>query len=419
MSKTLQNNGTLTYSISEFGLIGADDIVENYNKFKSVKVDQKVYDEIEVFAKTDYGKDVFSFSANGKYLQAKSYVGTIQTKSGYSIEILPKIYNGKDNEDNSKEIFLELLRMLYKLPNFKHIEKAKFQNENMPLLEIFISMFLDEVAMILKKGIKSDYIENQDNLYFLKGKFLINEQIKRNYIHKERFYVEYDEYTPNRAENKLIKSTLRYLLDLSSSYDNIRLLRMYQEHMYCVDYSLSYDADFRSCKTNIRGMEHYRNALIWAKVFLGKESFSSFSGETIAFAILYPMEKLFENYVEHKLNEKYINYQVDAQNGEEDFVKDLFGVRPDYIIRDVEEIKIVADAKWKIIEKESDLSQSDFYQLFAYKHIFEHMDKELESLELYYPKSEYLQDKLSYEYFDETIITVISVDMNEIIKDKN
>jgi len=419
MSKNPHLSIHLTYTISEFGLIGTDDSVDNYNKYESVKVEQLVYDELEIFAKTDYGKDVFSFSGNGRYLQAKNYVGTIQTKSGYSIEILPKIYNSHNNEDNSKEIFLELLRMLYKLPNFKHIEKARFQNENMPLLEIFISMFLDEVAVILKKGIKSDYIANQDNLHFLKGKLLLNEQIKRNYIHKERFYVEYDEYTPNRAENKLIKSTLRYLLNLSSSYENIRLLRMYREHMYGVDYSLSYDSDFRSCKTNIRGMEHYRNALIWAKVFLEKESFSSFNGETIAFAILYPMEKLFENYVEHTLIEKYINYQVDAQNGQEDFVKSLFGVRPDYIIRDIDEIKIVADAKWKIIEKESDLSQSDFYQLFAYKHIFEHTGKALESLELYYPKSEYLQDKLSYKYFDETIITVSPIDMNEIIKDKN
>ncbi|MEA3451892.1 MAG: hypothetical protein U9Q83_08305, partial [Bacteroidota bacterium] len=133
-----------TYTISEYGLIGTDESVKNYNKFSSAKVCQTVYKELEEFAKSDYGKDIFTFSGNGRYLQAKSYVGTIQTKSGYSIEILPKIYN-KNNENHSKEIFLELLRMLYKLPTFKHIEKANFQNEKMPLLEIFISMFLDEV----------------------------------------------------------------------------------------------------------------------------------------------------------------------------------------------------------------------------------------------------------------------------------
>ena len=254
MSKNQQVQCNKRYTISEYGLIGTDDSVINYNNFSSAKVCDVVYKELEEFAKSDYGKDIFTFSGNGRYLQAKSYVGTIQTKSGYSIEILPKIYNSDEKEDNAKKIFLELLRLLYKLPRFKHTEKAHFQNEKMPLLEMFISMFLDEVAYILKKGIKSDYISEQENLHYLKGKLLINEQIKRNYVHKERFFVDYDEYTPNRVENKLIKSTLKYLLNISSSFENIRLLRMYQEHMYSVTYSTNYDMDFKACKTNIRGI---------------------------------------------------------------------------------------------------------------------------------------------------------------------
>ncbi|MEA2027910.1 MAG: restriction endonuclease, partial [Campylobacterota bacterium] len=327
MSKQPPLNSQHTYAISEYGLIGTDKSVENHNGYQSIQVPQKVFNELEAFAKSDYGSEVFRFHGNGRYLQAKSYVGTIQTKSGYTIEILPKIYNS-DNEDKTKDIFIELLRMLYKLPKFKHIDKAHFEHEKMPLLEIFISMFLDEVGAILKKGIKSDYIANQDNLYYLKGKLLISEQIKQNTIHKERFYVEYDEYTPNRVENRLIKSTLNYLLKISNSFENIRLARMYQEHIYSVEYSRNYDADFRACKTHQRGMEHYRNALIWARVFLKRDSFSSFSGETIAFAILYPMERLFENYIEQRLREKYEEYQVIAQSHERDFVKGLFGIKP-------------------------------------------------------------------------------------------
>lgn len=404
-----------TYTISEFGLIGTDDRVINYNNYISVKVCEKLYKELEEFAKSDYGKDIFSFSGNGHYLQAKSYVGTIQTKSGYSIEILPKIYNDK-NEDHSKEIFLQLLRMLYKLPSFKHIEKAHFQNEKMPLLEIFISMFLDEVSLILKKGIKSDYIPKSENLHYLKGKLLVNEQIKRNYIHKERFFVDYDEYTPNRVENRLIKSTLKYLLNISSSFENIRLLRMYQEHMYSVEYSKNYDMDFRSCKTNTRGMEHYKNALIWAKVFLKKESFSSFSGDTIAFSILYPMEKLFENYMEHILKEEYPNYTVHAQNGEKTFVKEkdkkLFGVRPDFILKEKDEIKIIADAKWKIIDENKNFSQNDFYQLFTYKHIY----NPKKALRLYYPLNEEFRKVKKFRYFDSnTKLLAIPVDMNKVL----
>ena len=41
-------------------------------------------------------------------------------------------------------------------------------------------MFLDEVSKLIKIGIKSDYVELEDNLKFLKGKLKISEQIRKN-----------------------------------------------------------------------------------------------------------------------------------------------------------------------------------------------------------------------------------------------
>lgn len=52
----------------------------------------------------------------------------------------------------------------------KNINIANLKSLNLPLLEIFISMFLDEVSKLIKIGIKSDYVELEDNLKFLKGK---------------------------------------------------------------------------------------------------------------------------------------------------------------------------------------------------------------------------------------------------------
>ena len=119
-------------TISEFGLIGWEN--EPLNKFLSTKIDKKYYDELESFAKTDKGKDVLQFTGNGKYLQAKSYVGTIQTTSGFILEILPKTV--KDNDvEKSKQIFMKLLHLLYKLPNYKNIDSANF--ELIKNLEIF------------------------------------------------------------------------------------------------------------------------------------------------------------------------------------------------------------------------------------------------------------------------------------------
>ena len=416
-------NNEYKKTISEFGLIGTSDEVQNANKFLSAQVAHVVYQELEAFAKTDSGKDVLGFAGNGKYLQAKSYVGTIQTKSGFILEILPKTVND-DKPEDSKKIFMKLLHLLHKLPNYKNIDTANFERiKNIDIFEIFIVMFLDEVGQIIKKGIKSDYSSREDNLFFLKGKLKFNEHIKQNSIHKERFYVEYDDYNQNRPENRLIKSTLQLLSKLSKDFQNIRRIRLYMEHMNWVESSMNVDNDFRSMKLG-RGMEHYRYALIWSKVFLKKESFSSFSGETIAFAILYPMEKLFESFVEWYLNKTESDFNVIAQSGEHDFVcndkKRLFGVRPDFLLKQGEVVKCVADAKWKLIDKEADFSQGDFYQLFAYKNIFlKNNTDDDRNLRIYYPKTEFLKGEIVYKYFDGGKINIIPLDIkDELSKSK-
>ncbi|MFZ2889181.1 McrC family protein [Sulfuricurvum sp.] len=410
-------------TISEFGLIGRDDSVCTANKFLSANICETAYKELEEFAKTDNGKDVLGFSGNGKYLQAKSYVGTIQTKSGFTLEILPKISSDKceaaDNEiENSKQIFMTLLHLLHKLPNFKQIDTAKFEVQKLDIFEIFILMFLEEVGQIIKKGIKSDYSTQEENLFFLKGKLRFGEHLKRNIVHKERFYVEYDDYNQNRPENRLIKSTLNFLSKVSKNANNVRRIRLYMEHMNWVDLSMNVENDFRGVKVG-RGMDHYKNALKWSEVFLKKKSFTSFSGETISFAILYPMEKLFECFVEWWLNKKYPHLTIEPQNGGVEFVKKLFTVRPDFVIKNAGEICCIADAKWKLIDKEGDFSQGDFYQLFAYKHIF--FDKNLTSdcLRIYYPKTDFLTCEKYFEYHCSSKIKIVPLDLKILIKKQN
>lgn len=401
-------------TISEFGLIGTNDYACNSNKFLSALVEPDVYRELEEFAKTDSGKDVLGFHGSGKCLQAKSYVGTIQTRSGFTLEILPKTTNDEAIDD-SKQIFMKLLHLLHRLPNYKNIDTANFERiKNIDIFEIFIVMFLDEVGQIIKKGIKSDYTAQEDNLFFLKGKLQFNEHIKRNSIHKERFYVEYDDYNQNRSENRLIKSTLNLLSKVSKDFQNIRRIRLYMEHMNWIDLSMNVDNDLRSIKLG-RGMEHYKRALVWTRVFLKKESFSSFSGDTIAFAILYPMEKLFECFVEWWLHKKYPNLNIEPQSGGVDFVKKLFTVRPDFVIKNENIICCIADAKWKLIESDRDFSQGDFYQLFAYKHIYSEKNTNLNCLRIYYPKTDHLQVNRIFEYHCGSKIKIVPLDIKELI----
>ena len=84
--------------------------------------------------------------SGGKFIQARNYVGVLQTKSGLTIEILPKIANKVDKNDTDKidglkNVFLKMLKSLKDFP-FKRSNLGGLKTKNLPILEIFISIFL-------------------------------------------------------------------------------------------------------------------------------------------------------------------------------------------------------------------------------------------------------------------------------------
>jgi len=345
----------------------------------NLAVPKKIFDDLKKFVLKNNEQTLFlkpSYKNGlGEILQAQNYVGVIQTKDGTTIEILPKIQNF--DADKSKEILIKMLKTLKKSP-FKNFNMAHLKSSKLPLLEIFISMFLDELVKLLKKGLKSDYITKEENLKYLKGKLNINQQIKKNYIHKENFFVEYQEFLSDRVENRLIKTTLEFLYHKSKLNKNQQRIREFLFVFDNIKLSHNVKNDFSKLKLN-RQMKDYELTLLWCKTFLLENSFSSYKGNDIAFALLFDMNLLFESYVGHYLKKKGINvslqdkgkYLVDEPN--------KFALRPDIVINEDEQL--IADTKWKIIKKEKDISQSDMYQLYAYGTKY----KECSKLYLIYP----------------------------------
>ena len=243
----------------------------------------------------------------GKVLQAQNFVGVIQTKEGLTIEILPKIAN-LDNDFEAKKILLEMLRTLKDSP-FRHIDRANLKTAKLPLLELFISMFLEELAVLVRRGIKNDYIGREGNLGFLKGKLRIGTHIRRNYIHKERFYVEYDEYLPDRMENRLVKTTLDCLYKKSRSTANQQRIREFQFVFDEVPPVHDIPGAFSKICLN-RQMQEYEQVLRWCRTFLLGNSFSPYKGNDIAFALLFDMNLLFESYVGHWFKKQGLNVKL-------------------------------------------------------------------------------------------------------------
>jgi 5-methylcytosine-specific restriction enzyme subunit McrC len=121
--------------------------------------------------------------------------------------------------------------------------------------------------------------------------------------------------------------------------------------------------------------------------------------------------------VEWWLKRVYPHLQIKAQSSGVHFVKDLFTVRPDFLIKKDNQTTCVADAKWKLIDEKKDFSQSDFYQLFAYRHIFlSHENSNEKPLRIYYPKTKYLNEIKTFEYFDGAKIEAVPLEIEEELK---
>jgi len=340
-----------------------DDTKEHY-------IEEKVFTSIEKFILENEATAQFlkitSKKGFGKVLQAQNFVGLIQTKDGTIIEILPKIQSL--DEDESKKILIKMLKTLKKSP-FKNFNMAHLKSSKMPLLEIFITMFLEELAALVRKGIKSDYITKEENLKFLKGKLKIGEQIKQNTIHKERFFVEFQEFLSDRAENRLIKTTLQYLYKKSKLNANQQRIReflfVFDEISVCKDIK----NDFLHVKPN-RQMKDYEHVLLWCKTFLLENSFSPYKGNDIAFALLFDMNLLFESYVGDYLKKKGLHVKLQDKTHHLAYENNdgKFRLKPDILIYD-KDVLLIADTKWKILSKEKTnegISQPDMYQLYAY-----------------------------------------------------
>ena len=316
-----------------------------------------------------------SFKRNvGDIISFNNYVGMIQLPDGFQIEILPKIDFGENDDDFSKtkRIFLKMLRTMKDFEG-KVFSESNLNVDRMNLYEIFINMYLGEVRQLVKKGIKSDYVSQEDNLNYFKGKLLVNSHIRVNTVHKERFFVAYDEFHPNRPENRLVKSTLLKLQKLTQSSENAKEIYRLLSFFEMVKPSTNHEKDFSKVVID-RNTKDYGMLMQWSKVFLLNKSFTTFSGSNDSKAILFPMESVYECYVARMLKKVMIPQGWDVSTQDKGYYlfeqpRKQFALRPDIVLYRGNRC-VVLDTKWKaLVDNPSanyGISQGDMYQMYAY-----------------------------------------------------
>jgi len=410
-----------TYQITEYSSFITGKNIDGYTTLP-----ENTFEQLENFILSNRNKEtdaleIMSLSAKkgiGKVITAKNYVGIITMNDGTTIEILPKIYSKTSIEvQQVKHLLIDMLKALKNSP-YKSLQSTNVDIERMNIFEVFIRMFLDEVFYIVKRGLKNNYETISSNENFFKGKLLFSEQIKHNYAHKEKAFISFDEFNTNRPENKLIKSTLLYLYRQSTSAKNKNDIRTLLNAFGEVDVSTDYERDY-SKYTPDRNTKDYSSALLWCRVFLMGKSFTSFAGSEVAFALLFPMETLFESYVAVQLKKMLGNsdFKVSAQDKTYhlfNLPSKKFLMKPDIVVkRKCDNAIFVCDTKWKLLADERSnygISQSDMYQMYAYQKKYS-----AKNITLLYPLTEKITDnQIEFDSEDGVIVRVRFVDLFDI-----
>lgn len=431
------------YEISEYGVIRSLEDYEVELSFKSLKelyLPKEHFNDLFEFILQNQeekkeGERMFSIFSKGKkrQIKTKNYVGVIETSKGLTLEILPKIFFGYSDEDyntkllDTKKVFLKMLSKLKNSP-FLNISSAHLKtSSSFPLLEVFIENYINEIKKIIRAGVKSQYVDKQENLNFLKGKILNSLNIKHNHSNKARFYCSFDEFSDNMVYNQLIKSTLLKLSRISKSHFNRNSIVQLLHHFDAIDESKYFVSDFKKAKKNNRLFTSYQKAISWSEVFLMNKTFTNFSGNSKNMAILFPMERIFEDYIGYLMKTYADGHEIKTQDKSYYLVsnhkgKDKFRLKPDIIATNTKEHdQIIFDTKWKLLDESKEknnynITQSDMYQLYAYGKKYDLGNSFIKEpkLVLLYPSNPNFKkplDKFIYE--GELVLSVIPFDLKK------
>jgi 5-methylcytosine-specific restriction enzyme subunit McrC len=345
-----------------------------------------------------------------KGIQFTNFVGVIQA-GNLTIEVLPKTdrqrttavnttFDNLEGDDSKQrqnwhKVLLQMLKEC-RLLKVNHVDYASLNLKSNSILEIYLELFLNETEKLLHEGLVKKYRKSEGNQLAMKGQLLFSKNIASNLVHQERFYVRYTEYNRTNIFNQIIYKTLCLIPSVSSTAwltDKVnRLLLDFPEMPDCKLSAATFDKLVYDRKT-----ERYKEALLISKMLLLNYRPDITGGTENVIAILFDMNKLWEEFVYRRLVKTATEAISISRQQKKDFWWNNNNgyhkkVKPDIVLVK-NGITIIIDTKWKIVEDNTP-GDDDLKQMFVYNLLWNAPHSYL----LYPGKNE--SNKGSYLHFD-------------------
>lgn len=305
--------------------------------------------------------DNIYFTVQHKSIKFSQYVGVVQVE-GLTIEILPKIDNDSHSENTWREVLIDMLKATKKI-KVKNTGEASVTRQNIHLLDIYFEWFLSEIELLIHQGLIKKYYTQTNQVKALKGKLEFAGHIRKNLIHKERFYTTHQIYNQDHTIHQVLGQAMDIIASLSKGnylYAKCKRVQINYPEVSTIKCS---ETLFDKIKLN-RKSAPYDTALRIARLIILNYAPNISSGKEQMLALLFNMNSLWEEYVLvclKKISEER-KITVLGQNSKPFW--NGITIRPDIVIKHEEDIYVI-DTKWKNYKKKR-VSTQDLRQMYVY-----------------------------------------------------
>lgn len=298
----------------------------------------------------------FSIIHNG--VKFKQYVGVIKVDN-CTIEILPKI--DKANGDPQWQGLLTKMLLKCGKINILSSAEAKLKKSSLNLIELYFDDFLNEIESLIHSGLIKKYRQKSGNILALKGRLNFPEHIRKNSIHRERFFTTHTVYDYDHKIHQILNEALLVISQVGRKMNIIdKCNRVRFRFPECERIEAS-ESLFKGIKYD-RKVVPYKRALELARLIILGYTPNVISGKENMVAILFDMNRLWEEYVLKALiRSKPVGVKVYGKRTKR-FWKS-HNLEPDIMVVSKGN-RYIFDAKWKKPYKSA--AVADLRQVYTY-----------------------------------------------------
>ena len=305
---------------------------------------------------------------------------------------------------------------------YEELESEEFDN----IHSLFAAILSKGISKQLKHGLYREYLENNEQLYVMRGKIDVNGTIKNRLAHKRILACDFDELSENCLFNQILKSAVQLLIH-HSAVDIKYKLRLKNEMLFFSEVGFLNLADVKWSTIRFqRNNQTYRMLISLCQLITEGMLLTTESGEQklTSFIDDQRMSRLYEKFILEYYKQQHPKLKVSASNipwALDDGITTMLPVMQSDIILQYGRTALIIDAKYygqtlQVYHDKPKVHSNNLYQIFAYvKNMdidFGEKPHEVSGMLLYAKTKENIQPDCSYQMSGNKI-SVKTLDLNQ------